>query len=244
MKKLIASVALSIFSALAAYGTGLDLVEVPGPATLNLTAITQGPGITRNRTNTTATSTNILTIERVSFLRSRFDGSNLLAVIENSFNTNFPIGSQIGIGTSNFLTVLDKTGTNIIFPLNSVITSATIYNTNSETIPNWGGNPSGFLYWRGTLETMDNTNGNTGSDIQTAGGSYFGFTFTYDDTKLSPKDGNHSVFQFNGLEETLSGNGKDHSYITSWDVQGTGGGEVDGVETLFTGTISGKTSLF
>lgn len=225
MKKLIASIAMSVFSILAAHGASFP--GVAGPATLDLTAIAQANAPVQVKTNITASGTNIITVLNRPFITSRFTDSNLLALIENSLNTNFPAGSQIGMSNKIGFVVLNSAGTAVIFVPDSVITYAEDTNF-LESI-------------RTTQVETENTNGffMSGNFNMTR---FQKVTFTYDDTGLTPRDGRHTQFQFTGLKETKeTDNLKTLSTKQTYEIQGSSAlGLVDGNFIILSGTISAK----
>jgi hypothetical protein len=123
MKKLLFSaictaIALTTFNATAAS------VSPAGPITVSWTVYQAGSNVTHSVTNHTATTTNILrttTEKSKSFL---FKNASLLALLENSFNTNFPAGSQLVYGdgpAGASIYLVDKTGSNIVFDISPVV---------------------------------------------------------------------------------------------------------------------------
>lgn len=239
MKKLITSIAASVLSILAAHSA--PPIDFAVGATFDLSAITQGQPAERSKTNVTATGTNIISFINVPVNTSNFTSSNLLALIENSYNTNFPVGSHIAMDNYSYglpVIVLDPTGTNILLTPSNIITSVfTINNNDRHSFTNIA-TFDGFLAIRYTR--VENTNGvsDVGNFIQD---SYYGYLLTYDDTSLTPKDSKHSQFQFTGLYvDKLTYIARSHSTKETGEIQGTGGGMVDGVDTLLTGTISLK----
>jgi len=227
MRKLVAFMAVSVLPVLAAYA----IFDPPGPATLDLSAIVRDQPfqIVGTKTNSTGRATNYLYFWKDTTATTHFTGSNLLAIIEHSFKTNFPAGSQIGEHFEN-LVVVDSTGTNVIFDPSSNSVLTTTFDNNGE-----------FESATETQVTTVSSNGVTHS------GSYnstitASITYTYDDTALVTT--NQTQFQLKGLMVKKSmGNLKTgFQKIISFEFQGTGGGPVLGVPTILTGTISAKAS--
>ena len=149
--------------------------------------------------------------------------SNLLALVENSLNTNFPAGSQIAIGFGQVF-VADRTGTNI-FDLSTLI--AIEFDGEMES----------------AMETRIRTQNSSGTSF--AGNQTLDLTLSatlaYDDTAFTTGDGTHTTFQFKGLmtvKQVL--NLKTNGAKVNIEFQGTGGGPIRGVDTILTGTIKVK----
>src|SRR5579864_6691928 len=124
MRKFFVSVAVFAFGAAAAFAVAYT---PPGPVSFQMDAITQSTAfhMVASKTNETATSTNIMTVDSATVATAPFTSSNLLALLTNSFNTNFLAGAKIGMSFGN-LVVVDKTGTNVIFNPSPVL--ATTFN--------------------------------------------------------------------------------------------------------------------
>jgi hypothetical protein len=223
MKKILITIAVSIITAVTAHAA---VVSAVGPASFKVTAITQGEdfALISSKTNSTATTTNTTQVFKSTINKAAFGNTNLLALIENSLNTNFPAGSQIGFRFSQ-LVIVDHTGTNVIFVPSSVC-NVTV---EEEVI-------SG-------METEIVTQNSSGESV--AGNSTEVFTISailvYDDTLLATGDATHTTFQFKGLMTiNESVNLKTRLTKISTQFQGTGGGPIRGVETILTGTITVK----
>ena len=223
MKKILTTIAVSIITAVTAHAA---IVSAVGPANFKVTAITQGENfaVTSSKTNTTATSTNTTTVFKSTVNKAAFGNTNLLALIENSLNTTFPAGSQIGFRFSQ-LVIVDHTGTNVIFIPSSVcnVTVEAEFNSGMETE---------ILTQNSSGESLS---GNS-TDLFTASA-----TLVYDDTLLATGDATHTTFQFKGLMTiNESVNLKTRFTKINTEFQGTGGGPIRGVETILTGTITSK----
>lgn len=226
MKKFLAVIATCILTLSGAHA--VVLFTPVGPAAFKLNAIVQETTFqqTGGKTNQSATSTNITTVFKATIGKTSFDSSDMLALLANSFNTNFPAGSQIGMRFAK-LVVVDSTGTNIIFDPSGVVSfqldEEFVSGVETETL---SAKPSG------TQE------GGSLSEVLTSS-----VTLSYDDTLNTTQDGTHTKFAFKGLYTVqLSENLKTHGIKTTATFQGTGGGPVRGVQTILTGTISGKAS--
>jgi hypothetical protein len=224
MKKILTTIAVLAF----AFSTVRAAVFfVPtGPATFNLNSAVYAPAQQNAKTNQTATSTNITQFFKSSLTKTPFSSSNMLALLANSFNTNFPAGSQIALQPGG-LFVVDITGTNIIFSASSVVSfqsDATFFSSTE------------------TLITTQNTSGTSHSGNFTQG-LIASRTLTYDDTLNTTADGTHTKFTFRGLYTVnKTGNFKTGFVKATSEFQGTGGGMVQNVQTLLTGTINGKST--
>ena len=226
MKKLLIAVALSVLALGAAHAA--VLYTPPGPATVKLNSIisdlaNQQVGAKTNHSNT---ATNITQMFKSTIAQSAFGNADLLALLANSFNTSFPDGSQIGMRYGS-LFVVDRTGTNIIFTPNGVVS----FQFDVSVAP-----------MTETLVTTENSSGtqHSGNLNETIIASV---TMSYDDTVNTTTDGTHTKFAFKGLFTTkLTENLKTLAIKATYTLDGTGGGPVRGVQTILTGTISGKAS--
>lgn len=221
MRKFFASVAMLAFGAAAAHA--VEFLPF-GPATFQFDAMTQATPfhLVSSNGNETATATNIMTLRSETVASTHFVNSNLLVLLTNSFNTNLPAGSQIGIGFGGFV-ILDKTGSNVIPPNLSAVLTITY-------------NEQVGVDKQTQIQTI-NQNGTSfsGSESQTFTSDV---TIKYDDTGVSPGDGTNSVFQLRGLlVQKTSRNLKTGFTKVNFQFQGSGGGSVHGVTTVLNGTI-------
>lgn len=225
MKKFITGTAISVLSLLAAR-CGAMFPQIAGPATFNMSAIVTNTlfHLVNSTTNVTGGTTNEMYLSTASTTTTHFTSSNLLALIEHSFGTNFPAGSQIGVQFGNIV-ILITNGT--------FVRLDTVLNISFDT-------PGRLVSGSQTFVVTSNTNGTSSStgfsETDTAS-----ITYTYDDTGLVST--NQTKFQLKGLmveKETL--NLKSHLEKVTYEFQGTGGGPVQGVPTILTGTISSKAS--
>lgn len=222
MRKFFASAAALVFSAAAAHAISF---LPPGPATLQFEATTQATSfhLVSSKTNRTATATNVMIVDSETVSSTPFVSSNLLALLTNSFNTNFPAGSRIGFSFGS-LVVMDSSGSNIFFP-SPVLTS-----TFNE----------GVVSEKQTEISTQNKNGSSLSGNSTAA-DINDITIIYDDSTVSPGDGIHSTFQLRGLlVQKISRNIKTNFEKVNYEFQGSGGGTVHGVQTILKGTIKAQ----
>jgi hypothetical protein len=224
MKKILA--VLATFAITLGMARAAILFTPVGPVTLKLEAIVQETPftLTGSKTNQSKTATNITQMLKATTTMTPFSSADMLALLANSFNTNFPAGAQIGM-RFGALFVVDSTGTNIILTPTGVISFQFEEDLTSAT------------------ETAVQTE--NGSGTQTSGNLAETFTcsavMTYDDTLNTPTDGTHTKFAFKGLYTVkYAENLKSRLVKTTSEFQGTGGGPVRNVQTILTGTISGK----
>ena len=220
MTKVFAAVTALAFAAVTAQAVAF---LPPGPATLQFDAVTQTTPfhVVSSKTNETSTATNVMTSYSATVTSVPFVSSNLLALLANSFNTNFPSGSQIGISFGD-LVIVDSTGTNVILDPSAVLTA-----TFNEEV----------YFDKQTQIATQNQNGSSlsGNSSETVTSDV---TIKYDDTGVSPADGTNSVFQLRGLlVEKFSRNLKTNFEKVNYQFQGSGGGSVHGVQTILNGTI-------
>jgi len=227
MKKILAAIVISIF-ALSAARSASAFTSL-GPVMVNLSTINSEAAfyITRGKTNSSHVLTNIVLMVESVPTQTHFDGAALLALLANSYNTNFPVGSQIGMDLNlGGIFVLDRTGTNILFAPSGVIS----FQFEENFI-------SGTKITERIAEYASRTNV-SGTVVETAIASAI---MNYDDTFKTTADGTHTRFAFKGLYTvTKTQNLKARTLQAILQFQGTGGGPVRDVPTVLTGTISGK----
>jgi hypothetical protein len=223
MKKIFTTIAISILTAASVHAVGITIVA---PAQIKLTALTQGEdfALQRSKTNTTATSTNTTFVFKSTVIKTAFSNSNLLALLANSFNTNFPAGAQIGLSFAHIY-VVDSTGTNILFNPGTVIS----FNLDED-----------FSSGVETDIFTQNSSGTsvTGNDTMLVTASA---SLNYDDSLQTTHDGTHTTFQFKGLM-TVKESVNFKTAVSKDDIEfeGTGGGSIRNVQTILNGTIKAK----
>lgn len=226
MKKILTAIAITILT-LRAANAAVVLTPV-GTVTVKLEAIVEVMPLQQvgGKTNSSATSTNITQMFKETITQTAFGNAELLALIANSFNTNFPAGSQVGMRFGSLL-VVDSTGTNIVFNPNAVVS----FNFQQDVVPE--------------TETLVRTENASGTQVSGNRSETFiaNVTMNYDDTANTTTDGQNTKFSFSGLYQMqINENLKTHGIKTSLTFQGTGGGSVRGVTTILTGTLSSKGS--
>jgi hypothetical protein len=153
------------------------------------------------------------------------DSGDLLKLLENSYNTNFPSGSQLSVTllNSNLLVyVSDATGTNRVasIPILLIDASVTVH-TGSQTI----------IANTGASETSGNTVDNLTQTV----------VLYYNDSYLAPADGKHTVFSiFCLLTAKSSLNLANDQIKYSLKFKGRGDGVVRGQTVVLQGGGSAK----
>jgi hypothetical protein len=227
MKKFLAGMAaVSVLGFWTARGA---VISVPGPTTVKLEAITQAEEFhfAGGKTNETATSTNTVSVFKATIGTSNLTSADILALLANSFNTNFPAGSQLGMTGVRFV-VLDSTGTNITFNPGEVLSTVFSNGVSSETETEVLSQNQKGSSFSGSITQVEP------EDI----------TFIYDDTaQATTGDGTHTAFQLRGtLILKISRNLKTNLYKEETAFQGSGSGAIRNVVTILNGTITSKSS--
>lgn len=218
---------------------GPDPVTGPvvGPAGLNVTGASQNLNYQtiRVRTNIVGMETNFTFVFKSTTTNFTVNAEWLLALLENSYHTNFPTGSKLlltgGIPYYSFL-VTDSTGTNFFDPYQVLKVSA----------------PSASAHSGIQTDSTTNSSGNSpyaaGNDTESV--SWVN-GITYDDSAMTNTvDRTHTKFSC-----TCLGQGKfSESVVTAFDTESAtilliGSGYVRGQpNSIFTGTIRAKASGF
>ncbi len=230
MKKLAVSV-IALITFVTFKTTALGSTNA-GPMDVKLTVITQDSSVFdpfSSKTNSTATSTNITTTGKSTLIKTKFGSADLLALMANSFNTNFPPGSQVGFILGGAVCVVDSTGTNVIFapsPPATIAFSGVI----SPTVQ------SGSQVVTTTIDASGTTVSGYGNAV-----SISLATLHYDDTAFTTADGTPTVFTFTGEynQTNTRAKGKDFIVITG-QLQGAGDGTLRGQAAVLTGTFQIK----
>jgi hypothetical protein len=211
-----------------------------GPLSVKWMVSTQGLVDTTvlAKTNTTATSTNTTQVIKSTVTNSMFQADDLLALLENSFNTNYPAGTQLvlsRVGDFVFIYLADATGTNIVQPLSTNL----IFGTYAGEQP-----------VHSDLQTVITRNSASSSSASDTSSETVTETMalTYDDSGLATKDGTHSQFQVTCLlvrkssEDFVSQKIKDQIKMQfigfgtirgqNVIIQGSGGATITGLQVL------------
>lgn len=180
------------------------------------------------KTNVIRGVTNDVTLAKSTTTNFTINATSLLNLLANSFDTNFPAGSQLmlrGSGGYYSFVVADQTGTNIY--------SVPVYQVLSSL---------GFATIHSGIESESTTNGffSSGNDTESYTSS---FSFQYDDTAMTNMlAGTHTVFSWNCLIDVKSS----VNLATGADTENvamtlTGGGQIRSqTNSVFTGTIRAK----
>ena len=243
MKKLLFS---AVFSACALMAVHVTATPIPSPIhgpltiawTINQQKLDDAPEYAGNgKTNVSGSgankATNVLQINKFTFTTASFNNADLLDLLANSLNTNFPAGTKLATDGSN-LYVVDSAGTNVIAVISSVVT---VTATNS------------VLSGLDTTIHTSKKSGNTDTAVGTASGSQF-VVVSYNDSGLTTTYGSTSTFQFFGVSAfTRSGasatstndvlTGKESGSFT---IKGSGSGTIRGTNSIIGGTIIGSPS--
>jgi len=141
----------------------------------------------------------------------------VVQLLANSFNTNFPDGASLAISGCGDLAVVDATGTNVLLNVSAVLS------TSIETVL--------------TGQAVDSANG--GFQAHFSGDA----VFTYDDESFITTDGKHTSFTFHGrfLQHMSASNKTEKANTTSVLTGGSGSGTLRNKTTVFTGTIKAHT---
>ncbi len=182
------------------------------------------------KTNVIRGVTNDTTVLKSTTTNFTINASSLLALLANSFNTNFPAGTQLLLaGGQGFysLVVSDETGTNISsLPVHTVL------------------NPVGWALIRSGRRMEVSTNGvfSVGTDSEVFSTA---ISFEYNDSGMDTTgDGTHSTFSWNGIiEAKASRNAATGIATENVTMTLTGAGQVrNQPSSVFTGTIRAKLS--
>ncbi len=210
----------------------LESLQNSGPLSVKWMVSNAGPSETiLDKTNTTATSTNISLVFKTPVTNSIFHTADLMALLENSFDTTFPTNSQLvleEVGNSVAIFLADASGTNIVKDLSTNLTLSV---------------PLGADPVISSLEAVMIRTNRMGVSYSNTEDESFTITevLNYDDTGLTTKDGTHSQFQVTCLvvakssQNFVAGTLKDKVTL-----QGIGFGTIRnrGVEMQGTGTAT------
>lgn len=227
MKKLITVIAITI-TTLIAFKAAAIVGAQGGPVDVKLTVLTQEGYVSdpaSSKTNTTAISTNITVTGKSTITKTKLGGSDLLSLMANSFNTNFPSGSQVGIILGGTLGVFDSTGTNIIFT--PPFTAVYLSNSFSPVVQ------SASQVVTTTIDTSGTTTTGYGNAVNISVA-----TLVYDDTAFTTADGTHTQFTFTGeyTQNNTRAKGKDFIVI-SGQFDGAANATLRDQSAVITGTF-------
>lgn len=179
------------------------------------------------KTNLVRGATNDTTVLKSTTTNSTINATSLLGLLANSFNTNFPEGTQLlltGNPGGYSFAVSDSTGTNVsTLPVSTVLIEYVVSEINSSR----------------QTELITN-------EVLSAGNLTQSFTATvaiqYRDNAMTTGDGTHTSFVWNGLAEIKASTGLATGAATeNVTINVTGGGEIRGQpRNIFTGSIRAK----
>jgi hypothetical protein len=182
-------------------------------------------------TNRTATATNTVSVSKSTVAATSIDSSFILALLENSFQTNFPAGARLVMsGTGNFsFLVTDRSGSKVLLDATSVLSIAASLGVNSGQ----------------QTATWATTNANSDYSCRDEEVLTELATLSYNDSSLVTRDQTHSNFYLTGiLVQRRSTDVVTEAFSESLTLQGAGAGMLRGqdnliVEGILAGTVSG-----
>lgn len=207
---------------------------ITGPAHVHATGISEVVTYheTSIKTNIAGAKTNYTFVLKSTTTNFTVDTAWLLARLENSFHTNFPVGSQLlltGNGPGYGFRVIDTTGTNFSFDPSPVLSTT---------------ESSAYLY-SGT-QSLTTTNINTkipvgGNDTESITSV---FTLSYDDSAMTnTTDHGHVIFSCTCLAQSKSSetfaNGSINANVT---ITLIGSGQTESADVILNGTLRAKTT--
>jgi hypothetical protein len=206
-------------------------ITVFGPVDLSIRAVAENLDnqLITSKTNIMGTKTNFSYVYKSNTTNFTMNTSSLLSLLANSYNSNFPAGTQLlladdGLGFYKFA-ISDQTGTNISF-------FPTVLQTTFS--------PAVFTAMKTESTTNQlNFTGNFTASITSA------LVFTYDDSTNTTGDGTITRFTWSGLAEVKQSANLATSFFTeNVTMNLTGGSEIfrGGSRIIFTGTMRAKLS--
>jgi hypothetical protein len=220
MKKLLLS-AVVASAVLASLGSQAASISFGGPVTIEWTVLQQvkdGALVSSNSTHSGSHTTTTL-VYKSTTTSFPFGNATFLGLLSNSFNTTFPAGTRLAADNAHVY-VVDKTGTNIVLDVSPVV---------SVQFQNNVGTLTEVVTSKVTPAT--NTT-DTGVITQV---SYV--SLMYDDSSMTPSDGTHTTFHFDGLSDWNQSinyiNGKTSAGFTI--MNGAGSGTIRGKASVIKG---------
>ncbi len=204
-----------------------------GPLTISWKVAQQVLGFNSppvNTTNHTSKATNYVTTYKYTTSTTSFDTTSLIDLLTNSFKTNFAKGSVQLVFDGASIYLVDKTGTNIVLNIASVLTVAT-------------GNG---VYTGGEVKTVSvpkAMNSATTTNVVGTASVINYVQLNYDDSSLSPSK--LTKFQFYGISMGADDFSTTNNYETETvkeniSVQGLGQGTILGDYSIISGTVTGS----
>jgi len=224
MKKFFAAIALIAIATIAAHAA---VIQPIGPVTCKWTVLSQGLNfqLTAAKTNATATVTNVTATYKSTVNKTNFNTGDLLTLVENSLNTNFPAGSQIALRVSQFF-VVDATGTNILFDLSDLV----------------GIQFGLFLDADVRNQKMVTTSSGTAFSGTDASVATINATLNYGDSAFTTADGTHTTFALHGLMTIIGSNtfAAGTKVVNNIVFQTAGDGTLRNLPVIINGTMNSK----
>ena len=193
-----------------------------------VTQESNGGNFVHGVTNKTATTTNIVNTYRATSTNETLNTAAVLKLLANSFNTSFPAGSRLVMGNNNSLQnalyVTDKTGTNVVLDVSSVVSLE--YGTNA------------YSYVQTTQDKVTKQGTAFAGSITEQTIQFL--TIHYDDSANTTTDGTHTVFNFSGvMTQSRSENFKTERSSAMFMMSGAGQGAIRGKPSVMQGTVKG-----
>lgn len=207
-----------------------------GPLIVKLVVSSQASfDATVSKTNSSSSNTTITSVSKNTVSNAVFQTSDLLAAVENSFNTNFPAGAQLTLSRNPVgfsIAVTDSSGANVWLNLS----------TNCFVGMFSGASPL-YAGVRTDIFTTNNAGpSESGNDSETMTECVI---LGYDDAGLATRDGTHTHFQItclltgkssqdlvsNKLKETVKLQGNGYGMLRGQNVilQGSATAQLSGI---------------
>jgi hypothetical protein len=202
-----------------------------GPLNLKLLSTAQAlANVTTSKTNTSAKGTAVTTVAKSTASNSFIQTADFLKLLENTFSTSLPAGSQLVINRVSefyFISVVDSTGTNVVLDVSTNVFIGSIQG--EQPVHN------------GTRTTISKT-GNAGESFSGSLAETVTQTVIlgYDDSGVATQDGTHTKFEVTFLlvrktsENLVTQQIKDTLKLS----QGIGSGIVRDQNVILQGTAS------
>jgi hypothetical protein len=181
-------------------------------------------------TNHTSKATNYVSTSKYTSSTTAFNDASLIDLLTNSFKTNFAKGSVQLVTDGDNVYLVDKTGTNVVLDVSSVLTVTIEYSVYS------GGEVQTKSVPKATNSPTTTTAVGTASII-----SYL--LISYNDS--SQVTSNVTQFQFYGVSTGADDFSSDNDFETetikeNFSLQGVGQGTILGTPSIIWGTVTGS----
>jgi len=186
-------------------------------------AVTQGGDSVSERTN--ASSTVLMSASKTAVTNLIFDSADMLGLLENSYNTKLPKGSQLVLSLSTYdfsIHVADGTGRATV-----LIPGGTFF---IATVP---GGPQLVRSRTLTVVSKSTASGNTLASAHSTVTITETVVLRYDDSNLTTADGTHTKFEITCvIVGKASVNLKTDLFNDAVKIKGLGGGIIRGQEVI------------